>query len=84
MSLAHSSTNMAREGYEAKFSGHVPLYYVFEAERAVTGQTLAFAPATQVLSVWPLWIDVALCYCTGTTCFVASLEEAETKGCDVV
>lgn len=48
---------------------------VFEAESAIAGESLAFAPATQVLSVGPFGVNVALCYCTGTACFVASLEE---------
>lgn len=46
---------------------------VFEAERALAGQPLAFASAAQILSVGPLGVNVALCYCAGTTCFVARL-----------
>lgn len=47
---------------------------VFEAEGAVAGQPLALAPATQVLPVGPLWVNMALRFCTGTSGFVAPLE----------
>ena len=46
---------------------------VLEAESAFAGEPLAFASAAQILSVGPLGVDVALCYRTGTACFVASL-----------
>lgn len=47
---------------------------VFEAEGAVAGQPLALAPAAQVLPVGPLWVNMALRFCTGTSGFVAPLE----------
>ncbi len=50
---------------------------VFEAEGALTGEPLAFAPATQVLPVRPLGVNVALCYSAGTTGLVACLERNE-------
>lgn len=50
---------------------------VFEAEGAVAGEPLALAPAAQVLPVGPLWVNVALGFCTGTTRFVARLERKE-------
>lgn len=53
---------------------------VFEAESALAGEPLAFAPAAQVLSVGPLGVNVALRYCTGTTCFVACLERKDGHG----
>ena len=53
---------------------------VFEAERAVAGETLAFASAAQVLSVGPLGVDVALCQCTAATCFVAGLGGKQKGG----
>lgn len=48
---------------------------VFEAEGAVAGEPLALAPAAQVLPVRPLRVDVALRFCTGTTCLVARLRK---------
>lgn len=51
-----------------------PLDDVFEAEGAVAGQPLALAPAAQVLPVGPLWVNVALRFCTGTSGFVAPLQ----------
>lgn len=56
---------------------------VFEAESAVAGEPLAFASAAQVLSVGPFGVDVALRYCTGTACFVASLKK-ERRGLGLV
>lgn len=56
---------------------------VFEAEGAVAGEPLALAPAAQVLPVGPLWVNMALRFCTGTTRFVARLERKEPISCDV-
>lgn len=56
---------------------------VFEAEGAVAGETLALAPAAQVLPVGPLWVNMALRFCTGTTRFVARLERKEPISRDV-
>lgn len=56
---------------------------VFEAEGAVAGEPLALAPAAQVLPVGPLWVNMALRFCTGATRFVARLERKEPISCDV-
>lgn len=55
---------------------------VLEAECAVAREPLAFASAAQILSVRSFGIDVSLCYCTGTACFVASLRREEALSGD--
>lgn len=52
---------------------------VFEAECAVTGEPLALASATQVLSVGSLWVNVALCDRTATARFLTSLEKSQVR-----
>lgn len=49
-------------------------YDVLEAESALAGEPLAFAPAAQVLSVGPLGVDVALRPGAGTARPVARLK----------
>lgn len=46
---------------------------VFEAESAVTGEPLAFASTTQVLSVGPLGVHVPWCYCAHAPGFLTGV-----------
>lgn len=52
---------------------------VLETERALTGEPLPFAPATQVLSVGPLGVHVTLRPGAAATGFVALLDEGGKK-----
>lgn len=79
MALEESPTGQLR-CYRSKFRWGRFLDDIFEAESAVAGESLAFASATQVLSVGSFGVDMALCYCTGAACFVAGLEE---QGCEI-
>lgn len=67
--LKHQKCVLCIEGFSRTDSDDV-----FEAERAVTGEPLAFASATQVLSMGSFGVNVPLRQGTGAAGFVASLE----------
>lgn len=52
---------------------------VLEAESALAGEPLPFAPAAQILSVGPLGVHVTLCPGAAATRFVALLDEGRKK-----
>lgn len=70
-----ASDDVTRGGGGVTRGEFISSYDVLEAESALAGEPLAFAPAAQVLSVGPLGVDVALRPGAGTARPVARLEQ---------